>query len=224
MKKKLSKSKAKRSRAKPLRILRGPVIGRQLVFDLLASKPAPFKPLSPARQRAVDREEAVRKAAFREREFVRRAALWEKRKRHDSMQGRFTLPDDLRVFLERLYDEPSELRQLDNETQMASKLVEELLRQVYAQGCSEGYIEGRVQNMERDRLVSKKRNQRKREKHNLDDRDATIAAEYRDLCGMMAVGQAKERLAQKYECDPRTIFNVVKKAGLVRPRLNDRIK
>ena len=137
------------------------------------------------------------------------------------MQGRFTLPDDSRVFLERLYDEPCEVRQLD---QMASELVKELLQRAYAQGCSEGYIEGRVQNMERDRLVSKKRNQRKREKHNLDDRDATIAAEYRDLCGMMAVGQAKERLAQKYECDPRTIFNVVKKAGLVRPRSNDRIK
>ena len=219
MKKKLSTSKAnaKRSRAKPLRILRGPVTGRQLVFDDLP----PFKPLSPARQRAVDRKEAVRIAEYRERQSIRRAAFWEKRKRHDSMQGRFTLPDDSRVFLERLYDEPCEVRQLD---QMASKLVEELLRQVYAQGCSEGYIEGRVQNMERDRLVSKKRNQRKREKHNLDDRDATIAAEYRDLCGMMAVGQAKERLAQKYECDPRTIFNVVKKAGLVRPRSNDRIK
>jgi hypothetical protein len=182
----------------------------------LESFPRPFKPMSAARQRAWRREkerwmaEQRALAAARKAEHDARLAL-----RPASMQGRYRLPDDVRRFLDRLYDEPYLPW---DQPHVARERVEELLRKVYVQGCTQGYIEGRVLGMERDRLVSKKRNQRKRQKRSLDDRDAAIAAEYVQLCRMMAVGQARERLAAKYECDPRTIYNVARKAGLVAPR------
>jgi hypothetical protein len=192
------------------------VTGQRLLFDPVSGKSTAGVPSPRPATAASMKAERDRRREWSRKAAARRAALREKRQRHDDAERRFTLPGDVRLFLERLYVQPS-LWPYD-EPRIDRERVEELLREVYVQGCTEGYVEGRVLGMERDRLVSQKRNQRKRQKRSLDDRDAAIAAEYVQLCGMMAVGQARERLASKYECDPRTIYNVARKAGLVAPR------
>jgi hypothetical protein len=215
MAKKPSKAKSKRSkaRARP----RDRVTGQQFLFDPVTGEPARpprgrQRKQTPAEIEAMER----RRLELKKRSDALRAAFREQRRRHDDGVHRFSLPKEVRLFLERLYDEPW----LYDEPQITRARVEELLREVYVQGCTQGFIEGRVQGMERDRLVSQKRNQRKRQKNSLDDRDAAIAAEYVQLCSIMPVGAARERLAAKYECDPRTIYNVARKAGLIRPRSN----
>lgn len=192
--------------------------GQQFLFHPATGKLVAGEPVGGYRSKRVTAAEIEaaekRLREWRQRAAAQQAAFQDMRRRHDRAKRRHTLPNAVRLFLERLYDEPS----LWPEPKIDRDRVEQLLREVYVQGCTEGYIEGRVHGMERDRIVSQKRNDRKRQKNNLDDRDDAIAAEYRELCRMMRVGEARQRLAAKYERDPRTIYNVAKKAGLVQPR------
>jgi hypothetical protein len=217
MSKKPSKSKAKRLRAKPPGIPRDPVTGQQFIFD-----PATGKPTRRYRSRApsaaeVEAARAARRAAF-ERDAARRAVFREKRQRHDAAERRYRLPDDVRRFLERLYDEP-DLGYYD-EPQIARERVQELLREVYVQGCTQGYIEGRVVDLEPRRKRSEAANAAKRRKpreHNgmrytLDQRDAAIVAEYALLRPMVGATDAQLRLAEKHDLSDKMIRIIVSKA------------
>jgi len=213
MSKKPSKSKAKRSRAKPLGIPRDPVTGQQFIFD-----PRTGEPTLRGRRRAPSAAEveAARRAAF-ERDAARRAASREKRQRHESMQGRYRLPDDVRRFLDRLYDEPYLPW---DQPHVTRERVEELLREVYVQGCTQGYIEGRVVDLEPRRKRAAAANAAKRRKpreHNgmrftLDQRDAAIVAKFAAYRPMMGATEAQLRLAEKYDLSDKMIRIIIGKA------------
>ena len=216
MSKKRSKSKATRSRGKPLGIPRDPVTGQQFIFD-----PATGEPTLRGRRRAPSAAEvaaarAARRAAF-ERDAARRAAFREKRQRHDAAERRYRLPDDVRRFLDRLYAEPY-LR--PDEPHVARERVEELLREVYVQGCTQGYIEGRVVDLEPRRKRAAAANAAKRKKpreHNgmrftLDQRDALIVTEFTAYRPMMGATEAQLRLAEKYDLSDKMIRIIITKA------------
>jgi len=216
MSKKPSKSKAKRSRAKPPGIPRDPVTGQQFIFD-----PATGEPMLRGRRRApsaaeVEAARAARRAAF-ERDAARRAASREKRQRHESMQGRYRLPDDVRRFLDRLYAEPYLPW---DQPHVARERVEELLREVYVQGCTQGYIEGRVVDLEPRRKRAAAANAAKRRKpreHNgmrftLDQRDAAIVAEFAAYRPIVGATEAQLRLAEKYDLSDKMIRIIIGKA------------
>ena len=124
--KKPIKSKAKRSRTKPLRIPRAPVTRQQFMFDPATDEPTRRYRLRPQSVAEVEAERVARRAR-QEREAVRHAAFRENRKRHNSMQGRYSLPDDVREFLEQRYHKPLPLP--CGEPQIDRKLIEELLRE-----------------------------------------------------------------------------------------------
>jgi hypothetical protein len=206
MSKKPSKSKAKRSRAKQPKIPYDPVTGQQLLFDPATGKPTFSSPRLSATQVArIKARESKRVLASREGYAARRAAFLNKRKQHDSMRSRYTLPDEVRLFLERLYDEPD--LGYYAEPQIARERVKELLREVYSQGCTHGFIEGVVAKSESDRKRSRTGNAGKRSalvtvggvKMTRDERDARMATEYAALCKMMKPTPAKQRLAGKYD-------------------------
>jgi hypothetical protein len=212
-------SKSKRSRGKRPGIPRDPATGQQFIFDPATGEPtrryrsrkATAAEIEAARERQRERS---RKAA------ARRAAFCEKQQRHDDAERRFTLPDDVRLFLERLYNEPYLPW---DQPYFAREQVEELLREVYVQGCTEGYIEGRALGLERDRRVSKKRHQLRRQKRQdcggqmmtLDERDAAIVAEFPALRKMLGSIDAQWRLAEKYGLISREqVGNILRKAKL----------
>lgn len=214
MKKKPSKSKATRRPA------RKPAC-REIVDDpsmplfngvALESFPRPFKPLSAARQRAWRREkerwmaEQRALAAARKAEHDARLA-----RRPASMQGRYRLPADVRRFLDRLYAEPYLPW---HQPHVARERVEELLREVYVQGCTQGYIEGRVVDLEPKRERSRKMNAARREKHNLDQRDAEIVQKFHRLRAVpISAGDAQARLAEEYGRSDKQIRNILTKAS-----------
>ena len=90
----------------------------------------------------------------------------------------------------------------------------------YAEGCRQGFIEGRVLDLEPKRQRSAKANAAKRKKpreHNgmrftLDQRDAAIVAEYAALRPMVGATEAQYRLAQKYDLTDKMIRIIVSKA------------
>jgi hypothetical protein len=113
-----------------------PATGQLLIFNPATGAPTPgaqSPKLSPAAQRRVDERERRRKQASREWRAARKAEHDARlARRPASMQDRrYTLPADVRRFLDRLYDEPY---LWPDEPQIACERVEELLREVYAQG------------------------------------------------------------------------------------------
>jgi hypothetical protein len=63
-----------------------------------------------------------------------------------------------------------------------------------------------------DASRSRKGNDARREKHNLDARDASIAAEFATLRATMTAGEAQYALAQKHGLSDKQIRNVLTKA------------
>lgn len=219
----MSKSKAKVPRRRV--IVNDPKL--PLLHGVELVTPPPSKPLSKARQRKWNRDKAAWKAAAIERATAARAAHAARLAgRPKQFTTGFTLPDDVRRFLMRLfdvgmYDVPTFDKPMDRASHVFDVL--QRLEAAYLQGCTQGYIEGRTANIEPRRKASRRALDAKRRKPReyagdvmtMAERDRRIVAEYRDLCGMMNALQARERLADKYECDPRTIFNVARKAGFV---------
>jgi hypothetical protein len=216
MAKKASKSKAKQSRAKPPGIPRDPVTGQHFLFD-----PATDEPTRRCRTRAPSAAEIAAARALRrarnERDAVNRAAFHEKREQHESMQGRYRLPDDVRRFLDRLYSEPYLPW---DQPHVARERVEEMLREVYVQGCCQGFIEGRVADLEPRRkrsVIANAAKRRKPREHNgmhftLDQRDAAIVAEYTLLRPMVGATEAQLRLADKHDLSDKMIRIIIGKA------------
>lgn len=222
----MSKSKAKRSRAaaarKPVR-RRVPVDagGHMLLFDPTTGEPTnPPTVLAPAVRARLDRQDRARRQAARERYNARREAHRQRLARRPAeMQRRtYRLPDDVTVFLDRLFRNP--LIWPDQREQITVADAREMIAEAYAEGCRQGFIEGRVLDLEPKRQRSAKANAAKRQKpreHNgmrytLDQRDAAIVAEYAVLRPMVGATEAQYRLAQKYDLSDKMVRIIVSKA------------
>lgn len=160
------------------------------------------------------REWKAREAA-REAEHRGRIA-----RRPESMRGRkYRLPDDVAEFLDRLF-QTSGLRLRDQREHVTVAEANEMIDAAYAEGCRQGFIEGRVLDLEPKRQRSAKANAAKRQKpreHNgmrytLDQRDAAIVAEYAALRPMVGATDAQYRLAQKYDLSDKMVRIIVSKA------------
>lgn len=222
MKKKPSKSTAKRSAAKPAR-KRVPVDagGHTLLFDPRTGEPTiPAPRLSAAQRARIKARERERVQAARERQAARRAAFNARlARRPAAMQAAgFRLPDDVAAFLKRLRDDP--LQWNDQREQITVADAREMIEEAYMEGCTEGFIEGRVLDLEPKRERSRKANAAKRQKpreHNgmrftLDQRDAAIVAEHALLRPMVGATEAQLRLAEKYELTDKMIRIIIGKA------------
>lgn len=224
----MAKKPTKRARRRE--IINDPAL--PLLAGIEAVKPAARKPLPAARQRAWNRERERWKESQRVAAAARRAERQARlERRPKQFTDGFTLPDDVRRFVLHLFD--AGMYEVPSFDQPGDRMthVLELLRRLeaaYLQGVTQGYIEGRIAGLEPRQKASRKALEAKRKKPReyagtvmtTQERDERIAAEYATLCTMMPVGQARERLAVRYECDPRTIYNVARKAGVVpkRPR------
>lgn len=214
-----SKRKAHRRRS----VVNDPALPLLNGIELVA--PLPFKPLSPARQRAWQRDKAAWLAAERERSRARAQEHAARlARRPASMQGRYRLPPDVAAFLTRLRDvwrmEHGPTGQ-PGEPPVPAAAVSDLIEAAYMEGCRQGFIEGRVLDLEPKRQRSAKANAAKRQKpreHNgmrytLDQRDAAIVAEYAVLRPMVGAGEAQYRLAEKYDLTDKMIRIIVGKAN-----------
>lgn len=226
----MSKSKAKRSRAaaarKPAR-KRVPVDagGQMLLLDPRTGKPTTpaqsSRRLTVAERARIEARERERVRAAREGRAKRRAAFHARlARRPAAMQGQgYPLPDDVAGFLDRLRPDPLGWRR-DQREQISVVDAREMIDAAYAEGCRQGFIEGRVLDLEPRRQRSAKANAAKRQKpreHNgmrytLDQRDAAIVAEYAVLRPMMGATDAAYRLAEKYDLSDKMIQNIVSKA------------
>ncbi len=223
----MAKKPTKRTKARR-QIINDPAM--PLLSGVEAVKPSPAKPLPPARQRAWNRERERWKESQRVAAAARRAERQARlERRPKQFTDGFTLPDDVRRFAMHLFDAGMyEVPTFDQPGDRMAHVLELLqrLEAAYMQGVTQGYIEGRIANLEPRRHASLKANEAKRRKPReyagtvmtVEQRDERIVAEYVTLCAMMPVGQARERLAAKYECDPRTIYNVARNAGVIPTR------
>lgn len=216
----MSKSKRKAHRRRS--VVNDPALPLLNGIELVA--PRPFKPQSRARQRAWEREKAAWLAAERERSRARAQEHAARlARRPAAMQGRYRLPPDVAAFLTRLRDvwrmEHGPTGQ-PGESPVPAAAVSDLIEAAYMEGCRQGFIEGRVLDLEPKRQRSAKANAAKRQKpreHNgmrytLDQRDAAIVAEYAVLRPMVGAGEAQYRLAEKYDLTDKMIRIIVGKA------------
>jgi hypothetical protein len=227
MKKKPSKSKAERRPArKPARRV---VEEFQLdIFGgrtLVARRPTPTKAEQAASAEFLrEAHEYFASEEFRQFKAREAAAKAQHRERLEyrpaKMRARnYRLPDDVRRFLDRLYRQP-DFWPHDQPQTMSTAEIEELLREVYVQGCTQGYIEGRVVDLEPRRKRAAAANAAKRRKpreHNgmrftLDQRDAAIVAEFTAYRPMMGATEAQLRLAEKYDLSDKMIRIIIGKA------------
>lgn len=130
----------------------------------------------------------------------------------------YRLPDDVEAFLQRLFSNP--LTWSDQRESIAVDDAHQMIEEAYAEGCRQGFIEGRIVDLEPKRERSQKANAAKRQKpreHNgmrytLDQRDAAIVAEYAVLRPMVGATEAQLRLADKYDLTDKMIRIIISKA------------
>jgi len=220
----MSKSKRTSKAKRPRTIPRDPVTGQQFIFD-----PATGEPTRRYRHRRLTAEqikaEKAARAARRQRQEERRAAFRERLARRPvEMQRReYRLPGDVAAFLDRLFLNP--LTWHDQRQQVSVAEAHEMIDAAYMEGCRQGFIEGRVLDLEPKRQRSAKANAAKRQKpreHNgmrytLDQRDAAIVAEYAVLRPMVGATEAQYRLAQKYDLSDKMVRIIVSKAKRAAP-------
>jgi hypothetical protein len=219
-KKAAAKRRPTARRGKPIA---DPATGQLLIFNPAtgAATPAAQSPkLSPAAQRRLDERERQRKQASREWRAARTAArnAWKERRQSAMRRRGYRLPDEVAMFLSGLHQRPSFYHR---ETHVAVEQVIEIAAAAYMEGCRQGYIEGRVADLEPKRKVSRKANAAKRQKvrdcgghmMTLDQRDAAIVAEYQPLRAMLGSIDAQLRLAEKYGLSSREqVGNIIRKA------------
>ena len=186
----------------------------------------PAKPTSSGRLSLADEVKA--RLAEAESELQSRLA-----RRKPEMRTHGFVPKELLDSLEMLFVEPSlgdpvfedefsanmraELRLLRLVTEAEAFWV---ASEAFRQGAAEGFIEGRMHEVERHRQASTTMNAAKRKKpreHDgktltLDQRDAEIVAEYPMLRTMMGADDAQYRLAKKYGITDRMIRIILGKA------------
>lgn len=217
----MAKRKSK-SKARPRRVVvNDPTLPLLNGIEMVA--PRPFKPQSRARQRAWQREKAVWRAA--QRELVKASAAAHAARlarRPAAMQWRYQLPRDVQQFVERLYEEWRVYHgPIRVDPPVPAAAVIDLIEAAYMEGCRQGFIEGRVLDLEPKRQRSAKALAAKRQKpreHNgmrytLDQRDAAIVAEYAVLRPMVGATEAQYRLGEKYGRTDKMIRIIVGKAN-----------
>ena len=218
------KRKAAAGRKRKADIIDDPAMPLLQGVEAVAARPG--KPSTTARHKAWQREKAEWQA--REREAAKLIAA-----RHAAMMARrpailqrpYGLPRDIERFLRSLFNasdrsfwyfEHGYLDDIarDNGQQYAFLCA-------YMQGCAQGYIEGRIADLEPKRERSRKANAAKRQRPQdcgghmmtLDQRDAAIVAEYPTLRAMLGSIEAQLRLAEKYGLSSREqVANIVRKA------------
>jgi hypothetical protein len=221
----MSKNKGK---ARPRRtVVNDPAMPLLNGIELVA--PPPFKPLSPARQRAWEREKTAWRAAERERSRVRAQEHAARLARRPAeMQGRYRLPADVATFFSRLRN----VWRMDHgpvgrhdEPPIPAAVVCDLIEAAYMEGCQQGFIEGFVVRREPDRQRSKTANDAKRKKivvvagkqMTREQRAAMMATEYASLRELMKHTPACQRLAGKYEFESWQGVAAAIKPFLLRP-------
>lgn len=189
-------------------------------------------PKPPKRQTVAEREAWQQtKNVWRQRErkyAAERAAAKAERlaQRPATMQGNdYRLPPSVESFVRALfvpddiyaYGYPS--RGLDKVAECHG--IEYAYLSAYMEGCRQGYIEGKVADLEPKRERSRKANAAKRHRRQdcgghmmtLDERDAAIVVEYPTLRDMLGSIESQLRLAEKYGLTSREqVGNVIRKA------------
>jgi hypothetical protein len=193
------------------------------MFNLVMRKPHPRA--GRAIQRELQRQQERR--ARQDAESVRLA-----RRPAAMQQPSYKLPADLQAWLRKrlpIYIEAeAEAAVLDaigcpddpREQQAIHFAIADACDAAYRRGCIEGFIEGRVLDLEPKRERSQKANAAKRQKpreHNgmhftLDQRDAAIVAEYTLLRPMVGATEAQLRLADKHDLSDKMIRIIIGKA------------
>lgn len=213
---------AKRNRtARPARPSVDPATGQMFMFDPVTGRPTqPPTVLSPAARRRVEARERQRRQQSKAWREGRRAEwlAWLHRHRAVERSQRYSIPDAASRFLSRLFPEPYFGRDVAH---VSIDEAAAMITAAYMDGCQQGYIEGRVADLEPKRQRSAKANAAKRRKRQdcgghmmtLDERDAAIVAEFPTLRGMLGSIEAQMRLADKYGLSSREqVGNIVRKA------------
>ena len=118
-----------------------------------------------------------------------------------------TLPADIAAFLVRQHVPP----QLPPELMADTEKLLDIIETAFLQGCWEGYIEGRIADLEPRRQHSRKMTEAKRKqlltiagmKMTMDERNRYIVEEYPKLKDMLGSLEAQHRLAVKYGLESR---------------------
>ena len=213
----MAKKKGKRSKARR-EIINDPAL--PLLAGIEAVTPLPSQPLSPARQRAWNLE----RASWQAEQRVLAAARWANDSarlagRPSPMKDtRYRLPAAVASWLRRTVWEPWHVPHHDCMTFGIDEItkhhgIDDAVLAAFMEGCRQGYIEGRAADIEPKRERSRKANAARREKHNLDDRDAEIVAKYQRLRAVpLTAGEAQFRLAEEYGLSDKMIRIIIGKA------------
>lgn len=213
------RTRVKAARKKPVADATGQLLMLDpITGDLTSAARAPK--LSRAQRQLAEHREQERKRVLRERYLACRAARVAWRSRRDAaVRSRgYRLPEAVVAFLKTLHDEPTFQY---GDTHVEIEKVLEIAAEAYLNGCRQGYIEGRVADLEPNRERSRKANAAKRQRRQdcgghmmtLDERDAAIVAEYSTLRDMLGSIEAQLRLAEKYGLSSREqVGNVIRKA------------
>jgi hypothetical protein len=199
-----------------------PTTGQLLMFNPAtgaATPAAQSAELPPAAKRRVAQRDRERKQASRERYTARRAAriAWRKGRESATRSRGYRLRDEVVSFLAGLHSPPvfyADQRHIDIDEAV------QIAAAAYMEGCRQGYIEGRVADLEPKRERSRKANAAKRQRPQdcgghmmtLDQRDTAIVAEYPTLRAMLGSEEAHWRLSQKYDLSPKQVGNIMRKA------------
>jgi len=232
MGKKLSKSKSKAkqtkvaaSRSRQTDTIDDPAM--PLLRGIKAVEPKRAKRPTAAEREAWQQTKARWKAREQQAVASRAAAMAARlAQRPGTMQGNdYRLPPDVESFVLSLF-RPHEIRaagyyNVGLDDVAAVHGIEHAYLSAYMEGCRQGYIEGRVADLEPKRERSRKMTQAKRQKRQdcggqmmtLDERDAAIVAEFPTLRKMLGSIEAQLRLAEKYGLTTREqVGNVIRKA------------
>jgi len=195
-----------------------------LLQGIGTAAPKPPKPMSAARRRAYEREKANMRKIMLERAAERRAErLARLARRPAEMQATgYRLPADVAAFLKTMF-EPGDVRMADGRDFIVDVMnLHAELEAAYMEGCRQGYIEGKVADLEPKRKRSEKMNEAKRRKRKdrgghlmtLYERNAAIVAEYPTLKKMLGAMDAQLRLADKYGLTSREqVGNILRDAN-----------
>jgi len=214
----MAKKPTKRSKARR-EIINDPAL--PLLAGIEAVPLPVFKPLSPARQRAWNRErkqwiadERIAAAQRAEQDATRMES-----RRSLMRDTRYRLPQDVAKWLRRNVWQPwsvphYSLYAVGVDEIARSMGVEDALLSAFMEGCRQGYIEGKAADIEPKRDRSRKANAARRAQHNLDARDAEIVEKYRRLRAVpLSAGEAQFRLAEEYGLSDKMIRIIIGKAN-----------
>ena len=179
-----------------------PKTGRP-VSSAATSRHAATESAARAKRAATERRERRMKEQARRDQAAAARRMWVERRPEGMRATEYALPADVvKVLLDlQTYEWERDIVLMSfcecSRAAMKQEVVE-AARKAFIEGATQGFIEGFVARLERDRIVSRKRNQRKREKNDMDARDAAIVAEFPILRGMLGSTEAQYRLCLLY--------------------------